>query len=247
MLGVEYALIERAALALDLGNAHDAADLAERVLRAIPTGHPLGQVPGLELLVRAWIALGDCAQAGEALAALRTLTDSIPADALHAGTLVTIGLVANAEGEHQAARQAFEDAIDLFLRSGATYDAACTRLELAATLIQLGRAESAEQETQVARDVLARLGAAPAVERADALLCSLRPAEREATRERGPLTPRELSILRLVAQGQSDREIAADLKLSAHTVHRHIANILTKLALPTRAAAVAHAAHYGLL
>jgi DNA-binding NarL/FixJ family response regulator len=204
-------------------------------------------VRALELLVRARVALGDCALATEALAALRKLTDPISADALRASMRVATGLVASVEGDHQAARQVFEDAIDLFLRSGATYDAACARLELAATLIQLGRVESARQEARVARDVLTRLGAAPAVARADALICAPHSTAREVTRERGALTPREVVILRLVAQGQGDREIAADLKLSAHTVHRHIANILTKLALPTRAAAVAHAARHGLI
>jgi pimeloyl-ACP methyl ester carboxylesterase/DNA-binding CsgD family transcriptional regulator len=61
------------------------------------------------------------------------------------------------------------------------------------------------------------------------------------------LTERELEVLRLVALGRSDREIAEELVLSPHTVHRHVANIRTKLRLPSRAAAAAHAARLGLL
>jgi DNA-binding CsgD family transcriptional regulator len=61
------------------------------------------------------------------------------------------------------------------------------------------------------------------------------------------LSARELEVLRLVALGHSDREIAAQLVLSPHTVHRHVANIRTKLRLPSRAAAAAHAARLGLL
>ncbi len=61
------------------------------------------------------------------------------------------------------------------------------------------------------------------------------------------LTPRETEILALVANGLSDREIADRLVLSPHTVHRHVANVRTKLGLPTRAAAVAAAAKRGLL
>lgn len=61
------------------------------------------------------------------------------------------------------------------------------------------------------------------------------------------LTPRETEILTLVATGLSDREIADRLVLSPHTVHRHVANVRTKLGLPTRAAAVAAAAKRGLL
>jgi DNA-binding NarL/FixJ family response regulator len=54
-------------------------------------------------------------------------------------------------------------------------------------------------------------------------------------------------VLALVATGLSDREIAERLVLSPHTVHRHVANVRTKLGLPTRAAAVAAATKRGLL
>jgi DNA-binding CsgD family transcriptional regulator len=63
----------------------------------------------------------------------------------------------------------------------------------------------------------------------------------------GDLTARETEILALVATGLSDREIAERLVLSPHTVHRHVANVRTKLGLPTRAAAVAAATQRGLL
>lgn len=61
------------------------------------------------------------------------------------------------------------------------------------------------------------------------------------------LTGRETEVLSLIASGLSDREIAERLLLSPHTVHRHVANVRTKLGLPTRAAAVAAAARRGLL
>jgi pimeloyl-ACP methyl ester carboxylesterase/DNA-binding CsgD family transcriptional regulator len=61
------------------------------------------------------------------------------------------------------------------------------------------------------------------------------------------LTSRETEVLALVAGGLSDREIAERLVLSPHTVHRHVANVRTKLGLPTRAAAVAAATRRGLL
>jgi pimeloyl-ACP methyl ester carboxylesterase/DNA-binding CsgD family transcriptional regulator len=62
-----------------------------------------------------------------------------------------------------------------------------------------------------------------------------------------PLTSRETEVLRLVASGLSNREIAYSLVLSEHTVHRHVANILRKLAQSTRAAAAAHATRAGLI
>jgi pimeloyl-ACP methyl ester carboxylesterase/DNA-binding CsgD family transcriptional regulator len=61
------------------------------------------------------------------------------------------------------------------------------------------------------------------------------------------LSERELEVLRLVALGLSDKEIAERLVLSPHTVHRHVANVRTKLRLPSRAAAAAHAARMGLI
>jgi non-specific serine/threonine protein kinase len=61
------------------------------------------------------------------------------------------------------------------------------------------------------------------------------------------LTPRELDVLRLVAQGSSNADIARRLFLSEHTVHRHLANILRKLNLSTRAAAAAWGVRSGLV
>jgi LuxR family maltose regulon positive regulatory protein len=62
-----------------------------------------------------------------------------------------------------------------------------------------------------------------------------------------PLTGRQVEILRLIAAGLNDRDIAVKLVVSEHTVHRHVANILDRLALPSRAAAVAEASRLGLL
>jgi DNA-binding CsgD family transcriptional regulator len=73
------------------------------------------------------------------------------------------------------------------------------------------------------------------------------PAAPAATNDGGPLSEREREILRLVADGLSDAEIAERLIVSPHTVHRHMANIRSKLRQPSRAAAVAHAAREGLI
>jgi pimeloyl-ACP methyl ester carboxylesterase/DNA-binding CsgD family transcriptional regulator len=64
---------------------------------------------------------------------------------------------------------------------------------------------------------------------------------------RHELSERELDVLRLVAQGLSDQEIARRLGISAHTAHRHVSNIRGKLGVSSRAAAAAHAATAGLL
>jgi DNA-binding CsgD family transcriptional regulator len=61
------------------------------------------------------------------------------------------------------------------------------------------------------------------------------------------LTPRELEVLRLIAAGRSNREIAAMLFISIPTVKRHVTTILSKLDLPSRSAATAHVHTHALL
>jgi pimeloyl-ACP methyl ester carboxylesterase len=73
------------------------------------------------------------------------------------------------------------------------------------------------------------------------------PAAPAHTADTGELTPREREVLRLVAEGKSDADIARELVVSPHTVHRHVANILRKLGVHSRAAAAAQAARAGLV
>jgi DNA-binding NarL/FixJ family response regulator len=80
--------------------------------------------------------------------------------------------------------------------------------------------------------VFEQLNASPDVARVAALT---------GTSDRHGLTPRELEVLRLVAAGRSNRQIAEQLVISEHTVARHVQNILAKLAVPTRTAAGAFA------
>jgi DNA-binding NarL/FixJ family response regulator len=62
-----------------------------------------------------------------------------------------------------------------------------------------------------------------------------------------PLTPRELQVLRLVAAGNTNKAIAAELSLSEKTVDRHVSNMLTKLDVPSRTAATAYAYEHKLI
>ncbi len=67
------------------------------------------------------------------------------------------------------------------------------------------------------------------------------------TSDASPLSSRETEVLRLVSTGMSNREIATTLVLSEHTVHRHVANILRKLAQSSRAGAATQAARAGMI
>ena len=215
----------RARLALDAGEPQRSAELLERLRRRDPGPD---QGPVLALLVRASIAGGDLDRAATALAELRELAGLVGTTPLRAAADLAAGALLAARAKHDAARPLLEDAVDGYERSGAPYEAAQARLELAATLAALGRSELADSETAVALSSLARLGAAPVTAPVDGV------------------TPRERDVLALLAAGLTNRQIAEQLVLSEHTVHRHVANILRKLDLPSRAAAAAHAARAGL-
>jgi LuxR family maltose regulon positive regulatory protein len=249
-LGSKLALLGRAALALDRGDATTAIDLVERFLRGVPAEDRLERIDGLELLARAQAARGDHTHAARSMAELQAITGAIATPSLRAVTSFVEGIMATANGDYEEARRRFEDAVDLFDVGGAPYEAARSRLELGSALTALGRVDAAAQEARTALIILEKIGAARESDRAAGLLRQLEAAAPEHagdTPNTAGLTRRELEILRLVAQGLSDKEAAAGLGLSEHTVHRHISNALNKLDVPSRAAAVAQAAQRGLL
>jgi DNA-binding NarL/FixJ family response regulator len=246
-MGSKLGLLGRAALALEGGDATATVHLAERFLRGVPVEDRVARVDGLALLARGQAALGDLARAAQAVTELQAIATAIATPALQATTSFVEGVVAAADSDVDAARRRLEDAVDLFESCGAPYETAQSRLELASVLAQSGRTEAAGAEARAALDILQRLGAAREIARASAVLGGL--AALRDHHESQPamrLTAREREVLRLVAEGLSDKEIGVALGLSEHTAHRHVANILTKLDVPSRAAAVAQAAQHHL-
>jgi len=241
------ALLERAALALDRRDPAEAARVAERCLRDLPQDDPSGRAAGLEIIVRAQVALAQTAAAAVSLERLETIAQTDVTGAIRAVVAAARGMVAAARGDHAGALRALEDAVEGFARTGAVFDAARARLDLAFAMRGAGDRASAERETRVAQETLLGLGARVEAERAGALLRELaRPVPSAASRPDG-LTAREVAVLRLVAAGQSNQEIARALFVSEFTIKRHVANILAKLTLPSRAAAAAYAARQALL
>jgi len=228
-------LLGLAELALDEDDPAGAADTAERVLRHLQAEDRLSAVPALELLARARARLGELDAAARAADRLAETAERIGTPYLRGRARFAAGEVAAAAAKRDTARQAFEDAVDCLTAGSAIYDAAVARLRLAGALAELGRDQPAAAEIAAAEEVLASLGARRDLERA---------ARADAA---AVMSARELEVLRLVAQGLSDPEIAERLVVSPHTVHRHVANIRTKLRLPSRSAAVAYAARAGLL
>ena len=247
--GRSLPLLGRGAIALDRGDPARAVDLLERFLRRTPADNWTGRAAALELLVRGRLALDERPVAEAALAALRELSAAVGTPPIRAAADLAEGTWAAAEGAPDVARRRFEDAVDLFRRGGSPFEEARARLDLAGALRALGREEGSRDEVRLALDACRRLGARGEAERAGRLLEDSAGEAPGGPGARGAagLTPRELEVLRLVAQGLGDKEIASRLTLSEHTVHRHLSNVRTKLGLPSRAAAVAFAARRRLL
>jgi LuxR family maltose regulon positive regulatory protein len=244
-----HALLGLAALALDRDQAADALDLVDRFLRQIPVENRTDRAAAFELAVRAHAALGQIDAGRARLAELEALTDAVTTDPMRASAAFARGVLAQADGEDGVSRRHLEDALDLFQRSGAPFEAAQARLELARVLIELGRDDLALKEARGAEAVLVSVGAGLAARRAGALLRELG-ASPTRTRHGEPtfgLSARELEVLALVAQGHSNQRIADLLVLSEHTVRRHVANILKKMGVPSRTAAAALATRENLL
>jgi DNA-binding NarL/FixJ family response regulator len=244
-------LLGCAALALDRAQASDAAELADRYLRRFPDPSRVERSAGLELAIKALARLGEYERATEGLRQLRELAERARTRPLLAAVCSAEGTLAAARGDHDAARRSFEDALDLLVTSDARFEAARVRLDLADTLSASGRHDRARREIENALAAFRELGADWESARAQAMRAKLHrkpvtlPPEAADTPLR-ELTGRELEVLCLVAEGLTNHEIAQRLVLSEHTVNRHVANILRKLGLTSRAAAAALAGRHGI-
>jgi ATP/maltotriose-dependent transcriptional regulator MalT len=231
----------RARLALDEGDARRAVELAERTVRHVPRDRALDRVPAVEILVRGRIARGELTEAAVACDELRETADAIGTPALRASADLAAGMLAAARSDHERARPLLEDAVDAFDRALVPFEAAQARRELAVTFVALGRGDAASDEAGASAEAMARLGAPTEAALSRRVLDSvLRPVP-------APVTRRETEVLRLLAVGLTNRQIAERLVVSEHTVHRHVTNILRKLDVPSRTAAATHAVRAGLV
>ena len=146
------------------------------------------------------------------------------------------GAVHLAEGEPREALVSLRKAGETWHALDAPYEIARTRVLVGDACRLLGDEEAAVLEHDAARRIFERLGAKPDLARLEA----------PTTAGHG-LSRRELEVLRLVAAGKTNREIAASLVISEHTVARHVQNIFAKLGLSSRAAATAFAFEHDLV
>jgi DNA-binding CsgD family transcriptional regulator len=151
------------------------------------------------------------------------------------------GSVELARGQPQAALRSLRTAWQVWEELDAPYEGGRVRLLVGLSCRALGDEDGAALEFESARAAFDALGAAPDLARVDAL------SRRAQTPDTYGLSARELEVLRLLASGRTNRDIAAELVVSEHTVARHVQNIFTKLGVSTRTAASAFAFEHDLV
>lgn len=236
----EATVAVRARIHLLQGNRVMAATTVERRLGAIGEGR-LESAILLELLGEAETdqgRLGEAAERGRKLAELG-VAFGCRVMVAHGERLRGYALAAAAD---PAAKRHLDAALGEFARLEMPYETARTRLLIA-------QAEPAAAEAHAALSVFQKLGASEDATATAALVRRIETmADKQAgNTDRSGLSRREVEVLRLVAQGLSNQEIADRLVLSRHTVHRHVSSILAKLELNSRSAAAAYAARHNLL
>jgi ATP/maltotriose-dependent transcriptional regulator MalT len=214
---------------------HDAAQAAIRRAFAEVT-EPFKRAAVLPALVEIALAGGEVDEARAASLELSALARQYESAMLDAIAAHAQGSVALAAGDAPEALVSLRAAQRIWLELDAPYEVARTRELIARACCDLGDDEAGTLELEAARDLFERLGAAP-----DLARVSVREGPRHG------LSDRELEVLRLVAAGKSNREIAAALVISEHTVARHLQNIYAKLGLSSRAAATAFAFEHELV
>lgn len=188
--------------------------------------------------VEVLVAAGDLAEAKAAAEELGALAEAFGCAAVTARAAYAAGLVALAGDDPAWSLSDLRRAWKAWIGLGARYEAARARVRIGIALRALGDEVSATSELTVALRTLTELGAEPARREVERLLGGGLP---------DGLTAREVEVLRLVASGRSNPQIAAALFLSEKTVARHLSNIFTKVGVTSRTAAAAYAHQRDLL
>jgi DNA-binding CsgD family transcriptional regulator len=219
------------------------AEAAEATIRRLEgeASEPARRARLLPAYVEIMLAVDDLDAAGKACDELDALAGSHPGEELTAIAAQARGAVELARGDAGAALSPLRDAVEVSQRLEAPYETARVRELIGQACRELGDEDSARLELEASRDGFASLGAATDLARLDLLLAIA------ASTDTHGLTERELEVLRLVAAGKSNREVAEELVISEHTAARHLQNIYAKLGVSSRTAATAFAFEHKLV
>lgn len=221
------------------GDSGAAAAAIRRVVGE--TSEPLMRAGLLPTYVEIMLVVGDSEEARSACRELEEITEDHRSGMLGAMVAHARGAVALANGDAWAALVSLRHASQVWQELEAPYEAARVRVLVGLACRALGDDDTAALELEAACGVFEELGAAPDLARVDSL------TRRAASAHIQGLTPRELQVLRLVAAGETNKAIAAELVLSERTVDRHVSNIFTKVGVSSRAAATAYAYEHQLV
>jgi ATP/maltotriose-dependent transcriptional regulator MalT len=194
----------------------------------------------LDAYVEIVLAAGDLAAARTAANELASIAARHDIPFLRALWYRSSGAVLVAEGNAREALEELRKSLIVWCELQAPYEASRVRFLMALAYRKLGDEENALLELNEVRQAFKRLGATAEVSRVDLLL-------KDTAKGTGPLTQREVQVLRLVASGMTNRKIANKLFISEKTVARHLSNIFTKLDLSSRTAATAYAYDHKLV
>jgi DNA-binding CsgD family transcriptional regulator len=243
--GVEWhATARRAAatIALARGELGLAEDLARMCFEGTDQSDP-ACAPLLELLVAIQLTRDEIPAARETLDRLAALAEGLENERAGAFAELATGRVRAAEGDEGAAPH-LRRALERFAALDLPFEAARAQFELARAIAPRAR-DAAVAEARAALGAFERLGAARDADAAAGLLRELGAAGRAWPKGRGALTKRESEVLSLLAAGLSNAEIAERLYISRRTAEHHVASILMKLGLRSRAEAAAYAVRAG--
>ncbi|MFQ6026332.1 MAG: LuxR C-terminal-related transcriptional regulator [Dehalococcoidia bacterium] len=191
--------------------------------------------------VEIMLAAGDVPAARTAADGLSETAANLDAPLLNAISAHATGAVLLFEGQVTAALPVLRRAWTAWQDLQVPYEAARVRVLVGLACRELGDEDTAEMELDAARLVFQQLGAAPDLVRVEAL------SGKAAAPTVGGLTSREVQVLRLLAEGKTNRTIADDLVISEKTVARHVSNIFSKLGISSRSSATAYAYEHELL
>jgi DNA-binding NarL/FixJ family response regulator len=222
-----------ARLRLALGEIDAAHAIMRRALDEVHD--PAGRCRVLDAYIETSLAANEMNSARKAVAELMEIAQRHKAPYLVALSAHASGAVLLAEHQVENSLSALRQAWTVWRELEAPYEGARTQVLIAAAFRESGDAASAAIELDTARETFRKLGAAADLACADALF------NRPAVKVPGSLSAREVEVLRLVASGRTNRDIASELGISEKTVARHISNIFNKLDLSSRSAATAYA------
>ena len=203
---------------------------------------PLRRAAILPAYAEIMLAVGELDEAQDASRELEEINQRYESRMLVAMTAYARGAVAVAAGDPTAALSDLREALRVWQELDAPYEVGRTRALLGAACSALGDGDAASLELEAARACFEALGAIPDLARLSEMRGDARPPQ-----DGHGLSPREVEVLRLVAAGHSNRDIAAALVISEHTVARHLQNIFRKLDVASRTAATAFAFEHGLV